>query len=405
MTPWDVGSHVCCMVGPSGGNTKCAPNVGKRNHIQDDPQPFLGIHIVYPSRNPSTFLQALDISISGASPLRLSKRARDHPAGRSLWKPIRLGAALVVGLTLLFALPAGAYQEIRVENGGNIAGRVIYDGPPRAAARLPVRKNRNFCGESAADERLIVGPNRGLRNVAVWLDGINAGKPPETAPAVLDNVACAFVPRVQVVTVGQMLRLRNSDAILHNVHARRNGFTTIFNMGLPHWSEKTHRFTQPGRVVVDCDVLHTWMRAYVIVTAHPYAVVTGSDGRFRLTHVPAGAYTIRFWHEHLGERTRRVTVHPDRKTRIRLRYAPHGPPPHSSHLRPKRVSRPLFWSFRLPHSPYPPSLLALPPLPFVIPAEAGIQRTEATTWGDVRRCGGSDLAGPSPEGRGDRKEG
>ncbi len=360
---------------------------------------------MYPSRNPSTFLQALDISISGASPLRLSKRARDHPAGRSLWKPIRLGAALVVGLTLLFALPAGAYQEIRVENGGNIAGRVIYDGPPRAAARLPVRKNRNFCGESAADERLIVGPNRGLRNVAVWLDGINAGKPPETAPAVLDNVACAFVPRVQVVTVGQMLRLRNSDAILHNVHARRNGFTTIFNMGLPHWSEKTHRFTQPGRVVVDCDVLHTWMRAYVIVTAHPYAVVTGSDGRFRLTHVPAGAYTIRFWHEHLGERTRRVTVHPDRKTRIRLRYAPHGPPPHSSHLRPKRVSRPLFWSFRLPHSPYPPSLLALPPLPFVIPAEAGIQRTEATTWGDVRRCGGSDLAGPSPEGRGDRKEG
>ena len=252
---------------------------------------------------------------------------------------------------MLFALPAGAYREIRVENGGSIAGRVIYDGPPHTAARLPVRKNRGFCGESVADERLLVGPNRGLRNVAVWLDGIDAGKPPETAPAVLDNVACAFVPRVQVVTVGQTLRLRNSDAILHNVHARRNGFTTIFNMGLPHWSEKTHRFTQPGRVVVDCDVLHTWMRAYVIVTAHPYAAVTGSDGGFRLTHVPAGAYTIRFWHEHLGERTRPVTVHPDRKTRIRLRYSPHGPPPHSSHLRPKRVSRRLFGPFASPTRP------------------------------------------------------
>ena len=245
-----------------------------------------------------------------------------------------IGSRIILSfVSLLFAPLAGAYREIRVENGGSIAGRVIYDGPPPAAAQLQVRKNRGFCGESAADERLLVGPNRGLRNVAVWLDGIDAGKPRETAPAVLDNVACAFVPHVQVVTVGQTLRLRNSDAILHNVHARRNGFTTIFNLGLPHWSEKTHRFTQPGRVVVDCDVLHTWMRAYVIVTAHPYGVVTDSDGRFRLTHVPAGAYTIRFWHEHLGERTRRVTVRPGRGTRVRLRYAPPGPPPRSSHLR------------------------------------------------------------------------
>ena len=276
-----------------------------------------------------------------------------------------IGSRIILSFVpLLFAPLAGAYREIRVENGGSIAGRVIYDGPPPAAARLPVRKNRGFCGESAADERLLVGPNRGLRNVAVWLDGIDAGKPRETAPAVLDNIACAFVPRVQVVTVGQTLRLRNSDAILHNVHARRNGFTTIFNLGLPHWSEKTHRFAQPGRVVVDCDVLHTWMRAYVIVTAHPYGVVTDSDGRFRLTHVPAGAYTIRFWHEHLGERTRRVTVRPGRGTRVRLRYSPPGPPPHSSHLRhllkgeavpsirpsasPFRHSRLFHSSFRLP---------------------------------------------------------
>ena len=267
---------------------------------------------------------------SGASPLSLSKRARNHLVGDSLWKRLCLGANLVTGLTLLFALPAGAYREIRVENGGSIAGRVIYTGPPPAAARLPVRKNRDVCGESAADERLIVGPNRGLRNVAVWLDGIDAGKPRETAPAVLDNVACTFVPRVQVMTVGQTLHLRNSDAILHNVHARRNSFTTIFNLGLPHWSEKTHRFAQPGRVIVDCDVLHTWMRAYIIVTDHPYAAVTSSDGRFRLAHIPAGDYSVRFWHEHFGERTRPVTIHPGRTTPVRLRYVSDGPPPPGS---------------------------------------------------------------------------
>ena len=273
------------------------------------------------------------MSLQCLEPVERSKRARDHPVGRSLWKPIRLGAALVVGLTLLLAPLADAYQEVRVENGGSITGHVLYDGPPRTAGWLPVRKNLDFCGESVADERLLVGPDRGLRNVVVRLDGIDAGKPRKTTPAVLDNVACAFVPRVQVVTVGQTLRLRNSDAILHNVHARRNGFTTIFNLGLPHWSEKTYHFTQPSRVIVDCDVLHTWMRAYVVVTDHPYAAVTSSDGRFHLTYIPAGDYTVRFWHEHLGERTRRVMVHPSRKTRIRLRYAPDGPPHGSPPLR------------------------------------------------------------------------
>ncbi len=170
------------------------------------------------------------------------------------------------------------------------------------------------------DESLLIDARGGLKNVVVVLDGVHAGKGNPATPALLDNKNCAFVPRVQTIAVGQTLELRNSDFILHNVHARRNGYATIFNLGLPHWSEKAHRFMQPGYILIACDVLHTWMRAHIVVTSHPYTAVTDAAGRFVLSHIPAGEYGLRLWHERLGEQIRRVSVRAAQETRVRLTY-------------------------------------------------------------------------------------
>lgn len=225
-------------------------------------------------------------------------------------------------LLILFVLapPTYAYREIAVEDGGSISGQVVFDGQVLPPATLPVHKNRAVCGESMPDESLLLDAHGGLRNVVVILDGIHAGKGHPALPALLDNKNCAFVPRVQTIAVGQPLELRNSDFILHNVHARQNGHKTIFNLGLPYWSEKTYRFTQPGHVLIDCDVLHTWMRAHIIVTDHPYTAVTDAAGRFDISHIPPGEYGLRLWHERLGEQTRSVSVRTTQETRVRLTY-------------------------------------------------------------------------------------
>ena len=213
-----------------------------------------------------------------------------------------------------------AYREITVEHGGSISGQVLFDGQAPLPATLPVHKNRAVCGESVPDESLLIDARGGLKNVVVILDGIRAGKGKPVLPALLDNKNCAFVPRVQTITVGQTLALRNSDFILHNVHARQNGHKTVFNLGLPYWSEKTYRFTQAGHVLIDCDVLHTWMRAHIIITDHPYTAVTDAAGRFRIRQIPQGKYALRLWHERLGEQTRPVSVRTAQETRLRLRY-------------------------------------------------------------------------------------
>lgn len=220
---------------------------------------------------------------------------------------------------LVWATGAGAYEEIEVLSPGAIEGRVSYRGPRPEAAYLPVLKNADVCGERVPDESLRVSAEGGLAGAVVELVGVSAGKKRGRVAAVLDNRECAFVPRVQVVPVGGSLEIRNSDPILHDAHAWV-GPKTIFNLGLPEWRRVSHTFEEPGLHAIDCNVLHTWMKAFVFVPNHPYATVTEDDGTFLLEDVPLGTYELRVWHETLGEKRRSVTVGADQRLGVELSF-------------------------------------------------------------------------------------
>ena len=56
-----------------------------------------------------------------------------------------------------------------------------------------------------------------------------------------------------------------------------------------------------------CDV-HAWMSGWIVVTDRAHYDVSGSDGTFTLTDVPAGEHTLEIWHETLGKRSQKVKV-------------------------------------------------------------------------------------------------
>ncbi len=111
----------------------------------------------------------------------------------------------------------------------------------------------------------------------------------------------------------------NSDPILHAVHARL-GRETLFNVGLPTWRQVTKVFKNAGIVMIDCDVLHTWMRAFVLVTSSPYYAVTDDRGYFQIDHVPPGMYDMVVWHERLGRKTMRIPVSLARNPALDVAY-------------------------------------------------------------------------------------
>jgi plastocyanin len=176
-----------------------------------------------------------------------------------------------------------------------------------SVGRLPVYKNRSFCGPSVPDERLLTSKKGGVRNAVVLLHSVDRFASVQPGRVVLDNIKCAFAPHVQVATVGSELLLKNSDPILHTVHARL-GPQTLFNVGLPKGRETTTILEKPGVVRIHCDVLHTWMSAAVVVTTTPYFAITNEQGFFLIDNLPPGEYRMELWHESLGRRIRTISL-------------------------------------------------------------------------------------------------
>ena len=77
---------------------------------------------------------------------------------------------------------------------------------------------------------------------------------------------------------------------------------------------------RPGVVKIDCDVLHTWMSAAIVVVSTPYFAVTGENGSFLIDGVPAGSYDVEIWHEGLGTKTARLSVSENATSSVEIVY-------------------------------------------------------------------------------------
>jgi hypothetical protein len=206
---------------------------------------------------------------------------------------------------------------------GKISGRVIAVGKYQNPKSLPVFKNRSFCGPRLPNETLLVGRDGGLHNAVVMLHSVDRSAAAQPLPVALDNKRCAFAPHVQVAIIGSELLLKNSDPILHTVHARM-GNETLFNVGLPTWRRVTKRLERIGIVRIDCDVLHTWMSAVIVVTDTPYFAVSDQNGNFVMEELPAGQYRGEIWHEKLGTKTIGVAVDGNKGVSLDVVYAVNG---------------------------------------------------------------------------------
>ena len=233
--------------------------------------------------------------------------------------------------TLLSLFPAAAagYQAQEVKDGGSIAGQVLLKGtPPRAPrAAFPAgldKADRHYCHKMRplVSSPYAVGKGARLANVVVWLEGVKKGKPRARKLAQLSNKGCQFVPLVQSMEVGAKLEVINDDPIQHTTHPIYVVHkTTAFNVATSRKGQRVKKkIRRKGIMRVQCDSGHTWMRAWIHAFKHPYHVVTGKDGRFELTDIPPGTYTVRAWHERGGTLSRKVVVRASRPTRFDLSF-------------------------------------------------------------------------------------
>ena len=184
-----------------------------------------------------------------------------------------------VAVCLLVALLAPAARSEAV-----ISGRVQLP----AARTAPVMNQRYEIVSRAGI--LATNPPLGV----VYLEG---EFPPPATPAVakLPQKDFAFLPALLPIRVGTRVEFPNLDETYHNIFSYSPA--KRFDLGRYRADETpvpSQVFDTPGAVTLRCDI-HEHMRCLILVLATPHFVMTDTDGRYRLTGLPPGRYTLKVW--------------------------------------------------------------------------------------------------------------
>ena len=96
---------------------------------------------------------------------------------------------------------------------------------------------------------------------------------------------------------------------------------TVYNLALPF---KDQVIKKPNRVAglinVKCDA-HSWMRAYVYSSRHPYVALTDENGSFEIKDLLPGKYRVRVWHEGFEDVVKEVEVKAGDTSRLDATFA------------------------------------------------------------------------------------
>lgn len=202
------------------------------------------------------------------------------------------------------AAPSGGAAD----GWGTFKGRIVFDGSPPPPKVLQdkgkAEKDPTICAADApiVSEQLVVdSASKGVKNVLVYFPRPTAVNPDAkkafTGKTVMfDQKKCVFEPHVLGMMVGEIVTLKSSDSVNHNVNVKLKATTFNSTIGGGQSQKQTLDGSErtPGQVV--CDI-HPWMKAWWMVLENPYIAVTDEKGNFEIPNVPAGAQKVVVWQE------------------------------------------------------------------------------------------------------------
>jgi plastocyanin len=224
-------------------------------------------------------------------------------------------------LFLLAAL-AGAWQ---VALAADVTGTITLKGTPPPEKDITPLKDDPNCGKlhttMPKTKFYVVGAKAELADVVVVLKGGSAKSAgASAAPAMIDQKNCEYIPQIVAVQTDQVIKVKNSDPVPHNVHPipAVAGNKEANQAQMPGGPDLTFSFSKPENFLkFKCDI-HPWMFSWVTVVDHANFAVSGKDGTFKIANVPAGKYTVEATHRKAGTATKEIEVKEGEPAKVEL---------------------------------------------------------------------------------------
>src|SRR4051812_45612532 len=125
----------------------------------------------------------------------------------------------------------------------------------------------------------------------VYLSG-SFPRPASLARKQVTQKDLTFMPALLPVQAGTRVEFPNEDDTYHNIFSYSPA--KRFDLGRYRPEERpipSEVFETPGMITLRCDI-HEHMRGVILVLDTPYFVMTDTAGRYRLTGLPAGNFTL-----------------------------------------------------------------------------------------------------------------
>ena len=148
---------------------------------------------------------------------------------------------------------------------------------------------------------------KGVEYVLIYIEKADGRSfPPLAKNPVIDQIRMTFVPHVLPVLAGSTVAFPNSDSTRHNVFSPSK--TKKFNLGTyPAGITKKVTFEKTGVVSLLCNV-HPEMSAFILVVQNPYYAMVDKQGKYKISDVPPGDYTLAVWHPKLKSKNSKITI-------------------------------------------------------------------------------------------------
>ncbi|MCC6539487.1 MAG: carboxypeptidase regulatory-like domain-containing protein [Bryobacterales bacterium] len=213
----------------------------------------------------------------------------------------------------LFLAGAVSAAALLAADNATISGKIVFKGAKPVMRPLTMDATPACAKQHAKpmlSEEAVIAADGSLQNVFIYVKaGLPAKTWPVTAQAVtVDQLGCVYRPHVIGVMAGQDVKFTNNDPTSHNVHPLPKVNNEWNQSQAPKGEAIVRKFTKPEiGLLVKCN-LHPWMRVYVNVVENPFHAVSGADGTFTISGLPAGDYTLAAWHERFGTQEIKVKV-------------------------------------------------------------------------------------------------